>query len=55
MDYIISDGEKDNYFKILFKMNANVLIEKILSLKPFIQRNVKDYPFEIQLSDKVSL
>lgn len=36
-------------------MNSDVLAEKLLVLKPFVVRNVSNFPFEFKLNDKVSV
>lgn len=36
-------------------MNGDILVEKLLALKPFVLRNVSNFPFEFKLNEKVSV
>ncbi|CAD8078912.1 unnamed protein product [Paramecium primaurelia] len=56
VDQIILPGEEDqSYFKMQVKMNGDILAEKLLVLKPFVVRNVSNFPFEFKINDKVSV
>lgn len=36
-------------------MNGDILAEKLLALKPFIVRNVSNFPFEFKINEIVSI
>ncbi|CAD8092825.1 unnamed protein product [Paramecium sonneborni] len=56
VDQIISPGEEDQaFFKLDIRMNGDIIAEKLLVLKPFIARNVNNFPFEFKINDKISL